>query len=179
MSDSNMTDGESTLIGNILCLSGSFFYASYTTSMKIRLDGESNTKILILFGFIGFFNIILFWPIFIIFDFLNFENFEFPNSGVFFYLILNGLIATVLSDLIWAFSVILTSPLISTIGLSLTIPLSFLVDFLLQKNHNFNFLYLFGTFLIIISFFVVNISYSVSLKKLILFVFYKLKSKFY
>ena len=43
-------------------------------------------------------------------------------------LTINGLVGTVLSDLLWAQAVLLTSPLAVNLSTCLTIPLAFLVD---------------------------------------------------
>ena len=47
-------------------------------------------------------------------------------------LTVNGLVGTVLSDLVWAQAVMLTSPLITNLGTGFTVPLSFLVDYYLR-----------------------------------------------
>merc|ERR1712078_900908 len=43
-------------------------------------------------------------------------------------LIANGLLNSVLSDLLWAKAMVLTSPTVATVGLSLTVPLAILAD---------------------------------------------------
>jgi solute carrier family 35 protein F5 len=51
---------------------------------------------------------------------------------------------TFLSQLLWARSVLLTSPLIATCGLSLTIPVAMIADFML-RNQSFGAVYLAGS----------------------------------
>jgi solute carrier family 35 protein F5 len=43
---------------------------------------------------------------------------------------INGMIGTVLSDVLWAKAIVLTSPLTVNLGMSLTIPLSCLADYI-------------------------------------------------
>jgi solute carrier family 35 protein F5 len=59
-------------------------------------------------------------------------------------LVLNGLAGTFLSQILWARSVLLTSPLIATCGLSLTIPVAMLADVFLRDRH-FGAVYLAGS----------------------------------
>lgn len=50
------------------------------------------------------------------------------------FIVLNGLCDNVLSDYLWARAIVLTSPTVATVGLSLTIPLAFLSDALLGQS---------------------------------------------
>lgn len=60
-----------------------------------------------------------------------------------------------LSDYLWARSIVLTSPTVATVGLSLTIPLAFLSDFLLGKG-TVGYLSGFGAVFVIFGFVFVN-----------------------
>jgi len=64
------------------------------------------------------------------------EEFELPTKEQFLYLGLNGLIGTVVCELIWIYACFLTSPLQGTLALSLINPGSILADYLL---HNVSF----------------------------------------
>lgn len=147
-----------TLLGNILSIYGAFFYGMYTTFVKKRVEEDSPSKILLLFAFIGFFNMILMSPLFLIVHFSHLELFEFPNLKTLSFLFLNGIFGTVLSDIFWSFGVMLTSPIICTLGLSLSIPLSIFLDWII-RNTVFNIQYFFGSFLILLGFIFVNLSY--------------------
>ena len=78
-----------------------------------------------------------------------------PSWTVMGYLVLNGLIGTVLSDYLWMLSVLLTSPVVATLGLSLTIPGSMLADFVIHQSR-FSWLYVLGSILVLMGFVVVN-----------------------
>ena len=55
---------------------------------------------------------------------------------------------------------ILTKPVIATVGLSLSIPLSIAFDFTLQKHlQSFGVQYLIGSSLVVLGFLIVNITY--------------------
>ena len=64
-----------------------------------------------------------------------------PNLQTFGYILLNGLIGTALSDYLWLLSVLLTSPVVATLGLSLTIPVSMVCDFIIHGTI-FDFVYI-------------------------------------
>ena len=93
-----------------------------------------------LFGFIGLWNTVLFWPGFLLLRWGAWE--ESPLQGmttpIFLSLLANGLLGTVLSDLLWAKSVLLASPLISTVGLSLTIPVALVLNTVLGDGPSFS-----------------------------------------
>ncbi|KAL5985670.1 hypothetical protein ACLOJK_027656 [Asimina triloba] len=47
----------------------------------------------------------------------------------------NGFFGSVLSDYIWALCVVWTTPLVATLGMSLTIPLSMVADMMIHGRH--------------------------------------------
>jgi solute carrier family 35 protein F5 len=60
-----------------------------------------------------------------------------------------------LSDVSWAYALLLTTPLIVTVGLSLTIPLS-LIGEILQYGRYSSFTYWVGAVVVFLSFLIVN-----------------------
>jgi len=101
-------------------------------------------------------------PVLGILHVLRFERFVLPSPDVFVYLISNALFGTVLSDLLWAKSMLLTSPLIATLGLSFTIPLAILQSSLISHKLHLNAIYLLGAAFMIAGFFAVNWHYQIS-----------------
>ena len=95
------------------------------------------------------------WPLGFFLDLVGIESFAFPSGQVWLYLTVNGLVGTVLSDYLWLLSVLLTSPLVSTVGLSLSIPLAMITDVII-KGKTFTFLYFLGTSLVVTGFMLVN-----------------------
>eukprot|EP00293_Proteomonas_sulcata_P008966 CAMPEP_0184305278 /NCGR_PEP_ID=MMETSP1049-20130417/14593_1 /TAXON_ID=77928 /ORGANISM="Proteomonas sulcata, Strain CCMP704" /LENGTH=151 /DNA_ID=CAMNT_0026617307 /DNA_START=381 /DNA_END=836 /DNA_ORIENTATION=+ len=82
------------------------------------------------FGFLGLIHSLFCIPILAILHFSNFEIFKPLTIEVSLYLSVNGLLGTVLSNVLWAKAIILTSPLIVNIGTSMSIPLSFFADYI-------------------------------------------------
>lgn len=114
----------SPLIGDLLALFGALFYGCYTTFVKLKIGDESRIHMPTFFGFVGLFNVLLLWPLFIVLHFLDIERFELPySSSIWLMLILNAFIGTFLSDYLWLLSMLMTSPLVVTLGISLTVSL--------------------------------------------------------
>ena len=84
------------------------------------------------------------------------ERFQFPDTYVLFYLSINAIVGTFISDYCWAQSVIKLGPLVTTLGLSVTIPLGMIVDSF-YSDIRFGWLYYVGTVLVIIGFLIVTI----------------------
>lgn len=115
-------------IGAILSLISAFFYASYLVFLKRMVENEEKIEVPMFFGFVGLFNFILLWPIFFILHYLKLEQFEWPNRNQWLFLLINGLIGTVVSEALWLWGCLLTSSLVATLALSLTFPLSMISD---------------------------------------------------
>lgn len=64
-------------------------------------------------------------------------------------------ISSLVSDIAWAYAVLLTSPIVVTVGLSTTIPLSLIGQILLNSQHA-SFVYWLGAGVVLLSFFFVN-----------------------
>ncbi len=83
---------------------------------------------------------------------LSFSNF---TSSVFGALFVEGLFDNVLADYLWARSVVLTSPTVATVGLSITIPLAIVTDFLVIGIVP-SFIVILGALLVVTGFLFVN-----------------------
>ncbi|KAJ6361234.1 hypothetical protein OIU77_031511 [Salix suchowensis] len=71
---------------------------------------------------------------------------------------------SVLSDYFWALSVVWTTPLVATLGMSLTIPLAMLADMVLH-GRRYSAIYIFGCSQVFAGFIVANISDKFSVKR--------------
>ncbi|XP_072903688.1 solute carrier family 35 member F5-like isoform X3 [Hemitrygon akajei] len=107
-------------------------------------------------GFVGLFNLLLLWPGFFLLHYTGFEVFEFPTRTVWMYILINGLIGTVLSEFLWLWGCFLTSSLIGTLALSLTIPLSMIADIYMRKME-FSWLLFAGSIPVFLSFFIATL----------------------
>lgn len=99
---------------------------------------------------------LLSWPIFFILHYSKLERFQIPSLRVIAYLLINGLVGTVLSDLLWSLCLLLTSPLLASIGITLTVPLAMIIDLILKKK-TFHFTYIIGAIAVVIGFVLVAI----------------------
>ncbi|XP_063285203.1 solute carrier family 35 member F5 [Pelobates fuscus] len=143
-------------IGSLWSLAGAMLYAVYIVMIKRKVDREDKLDIPMFFGFVGLFNLLLLWPGFFLLHYTGFEAFEFPSKLVWAYLVVNGLIGTVLSEFLWLWGCFLTSSLIGTLALSLTIPLSIIADICMQKVR-FSWVFFVGAVPVFISFFIVTL----------------------
>ena len=89
-----------------MALVSAFFYAAYIVFLKRKVDHEDKMDIPMFFGFVGLFNLTLLWPMFFILHYGHWEEFEWPDTHQWTYLIINGLIGTVLSQVLWLWYVI-------------------------------------------------------------------------
>jgi len=143
-------------VGDVLSLLGAFFYAVYATYLKIKVpeEEESSFKFSYFLGFVGFFNDFLLIPLFFLFDYTQLETFEWPSKNTVLLLSVNALIGTFVSDYCWARSVVLLGPLVTTLGITLTFPISALFDHFVNGK-DFSWLYMLGSFFIFTAFLVI------------------------
>ncbi|KAG1048596.1 hypothetical protein G6F43_009023 [Rhizopus delemar] len=161
-SDNSNIDGllspSSPLIGDILALCGALFYGCYTNLLKLKIGDESRINMPLFFGFVGVFNMLFMWPFFFVLNYFELEKFELPfSSSILIMILLNAFIGTFLSDYLWLLAMLMTSPLVVTLGVSLTIPLAIAGDAVF-KHFVPELEYAFGALLVITGFFVVNIA---------------------
>ncbi|XP_061782462.1 solute carrier family 35 member F5-like isoform X2 [Nerophis lumbriciformis] len=147
---------EKGTIGSLWSLAGALLYAVYIVLIKRLVDREDKLDIPMFFGFVGLFNLLLLWPGFLLLHYTGFEAFELPSQLVWTYILVNGLIGTVLSEFLWLWGCFLTSSLIGTLALSLTIPLSILADICMQKVH-FSWQFFAGAVPVFLSFFIATL----------------------
>ncbi|CAB9506847.1 solute carrier family 35, member F5 [Seminavis robusta] len=120
---------ERALFGDALGLISALGYGAYAVMVRVMCPrDESLMSMEVLLGYIGLFNMVALSPI------LFYQLFNGNHSDltwvVLGFLVVKGLLDNVLSDYLWARSVVLTSATVATVGLGLTIPLAFLSDVL-------------------------------------------------
>ncbi|KAL0459307.1 UNVERIFIED_CONTAM: putative vacuolar membrane protein [Sesamum latifolium] len=123
----------SPVIGDILALASSAFYAVYTTLLRHKLpddDDEVQGRVSMaqVLGFLGLFNLLLFLPVALILEFTKLENFHILSRRDLGLIVGKGLLDNVLSDYLWAKAVLLTTTTVATAGLSIQVPLAAIVD---------------------------------------------------
>lgn len=158
-------------LGDSMAFISALVYGMYVTIMKRRVGDEEKVDMKLFFGLVGVLNLVLLWPMFFILHWTNIEPFEMPPSGQIWTIVIvskvcahdhgtadrskvNSL-SSFISDLSWALAMLLTTPLVVTVGLSLTIPLS-LVGEVVQYGQYSSFLYWVGAAVVVLSFLFIN-----------------------
>ncbi|ROT43160.1 hypothetical protein SODALDRAFT_267604 [Sodiomyces alkalinus F11] len=148
------TPGELAL-GDAMALLSAVIYGVYITLMKRKVGSEERMDMQLFFGLVGTFNLLLLWPLFFIFHWTGFERFQLPPTGTIWGIIMVNAMASFISDIAWAYAMLLTTPLLVTVGLSLTIPLS-LVGEMIQYGQYSTLLYWIGAAVVVVSFLFIN-----------------------
>jgi len=124
-------------LGDALALFSAIFYGVYTIALK-KTTVKARPRSLnmpLFFGLVGVCNMVLLFPLFPILHFSGLERFALPpTQRVWTILLVNG-VSSLCSDICWAYAMVLTSPLLVTVGLSLTIPLSLVGEMVLQGHY--------------------------------------------
>ncbi|TBU46107.1 hypothetical protein BD309DRAFT_954822 [Dichomitus squalens] len=121
------------IIGDALALLSALFYALYVTLLKVRIRSESRIDMQLFFGFVGLFNILTCWPIGVVLHLTGVEPFQLPSTSKAVVALLVNMVITLSSDYIYVIAMLKTTPLVVTVGLSLTMPLAVLGDWLLSR----------------------------------------------
>ena len=122
------------LLGDSLALFSAMIYGVYTITLKrtTLLHHPLQINMPLFFGLVGTFNFFLLLPLFPILHLTGIEPFALPpNKRIWTILLINSA-SSLASDICWAYAMILTSPLVVTVGLSLTIPLSLVGEMIIQ-----------------------------------------------
>ena len=156
VSNSNL----SILFGNSLALAGALIYGIYTILLKLSTmiknsSLERNLNTHLFFALVGLSCLLFLWPIIILLHFTGAEIFALPNTRHILVLLLINILITFISDFCWCKAVILTSPLTVTVGLSLTIPLAMVGDWVF-KGFKVNWIYVTGAAIVTIGFLIIN-----------------------
>ena len=141
--------------GDILALASAVMYGIYTTVMKKRIGDEGRIDMILFFGFVGLFNLVTLLPGFFVVHFLNVERFELPPTKWITTIILVNSVTSLVADVSWAYAMLLTSPLVVTVGLSLSIPLS-LFGQMIVNGQTSSVMYWIGAAIVLVSFIFIN-----------------------
>ena len=125
--------GGSWVLGDAICLVSAIFYGLYTTATARYLPSEETTTAMLFFGYIGLLGLVLLSPLVLVLDATGVEAVAVLSSGALGLIALKGIFDNVLSDLLWAVALKMTSPTVATLCLPLTIPLSMLLDWVFRS----------------------------------------------
>ncbi|KAH0498096.1 hypothetical protein TgHK011_005370 [Trichoderma gracile] len=142
-------------LGDAMAFLSAVVYGIYVTVMKRRVGDEDKVNMQLFFGLVGLFNLALLWPLFFILHWTGIEPFELPPTSQIWAIIIINAVASFVSDISWALAMLLTTPLVVTVGLSLTIPLSLIGEMVQYQQHS-SFVYWIGAAVVFVSFVFVN-----------------------
>ncbi|KAI9164317.1 hypothetical protein H9P43_008146 [Blastocladiella emersonii ATCC 22665] len=152
------TEAANPILGDVLALIGAVFYAIYIVFLKVKIGHESRLRTSLFFAFVGAFNAVFLLPFMGLAHITGVETFRWPEKEVWGVLIINAMFGTVLSDYLWITAMLMTGPIVVTVGLSLTTPLSMIGDLIL-KGITYSPLYVTGAVLIVIGFIGANLEF--------------------
>ncbi|CAO2839892.1 unnamed protein product [Amaranthus hypochondriacus] len=127
------------VFGDILSLSSAGLYSVYITLIRKKFpDDEKSDQVSMaqFLGFLGFFNLIIFFPVMLLLHLTQLESFTTFTWKQFSLIVGKGLLDNVLSDYLWAKAVLLTTTTVATAGLTIQVPLAALVDTLIGNAPN-------------------------------------------
>jgi len=145
---------KNTAFGDVLALISAMVYACYSTMMKKLVQDDSRLLADLFFGVVGTFCFFVCWPLLGVLHYLEIETLQVPSLKVLAMLSVNAIV-NVISDYTWVRSILLTSPLVATIGLGLTIPVAMIADVIFH-DADYSVKYYGACFLVVIGFLFVN-----------------------
>jgi solute carrier family 35 protein F5 len=118
--------------GDLICILSALFYGLYTVNIRRKIEGDDESvPMTLFFSFMGLAIALTTGPLLFLLWLIGVPlgKFSFPILGA---LVLKGLLDNVLSDYLWARSILLIGPTLATSGLALQVPIAVISDALLK-----------------------------------------------
>lgn len=126
---------ERSVSGDLVALLAAMGYGAYTTLIRLQLPDEESVSMQLVLGYIGLVVLCACLPVILLLLALGVHQLQWQVSWTALgFIVLGGLCDNVFSDYLWARAVVLTSPTVATVGMSITIPFAMLSDLMLQKS---------------------------------------------
>ncbi|KAF8295423.1 hypothetical protein DL93DRAFT_2091680, partial [Clavulina sp. PMI_390] len=143
------------LLGDFLALASAFFYGLYVTLLKVRVRSESRMDMRLFFGFVGAISICTTWVVGVLLHVTGIEEFAWPTGRRQWVGVLLNMLITLSSDYLYVLAMLKTTPLMVTVGLTLTIPCALLGDAFLGTYASLQVVG--GAMLVILAFFAIGL----------------------
>ncbi|PWN47298.1 hypothetical protein IE53DRAFT_402615 [Violaceomyces palustris] len=154
-------------LGDALALLSAFLYSIYVMMLKVKIGSEDRISMPLFFGFVGAFNIIALWPIGLLLHLTGIEPFQLPPNAATWLGVVVNMSITFVSDLVYLLAMLKSSPLATTLGLSLTIPLALAGD-ILRGSHSGGLQAGLGSVMVLLSFLAIGLADNAAMQNEIL-----------
>ncbi len=129
----------------------------YVTLLKLRIGSEDRVSMPLFFGLVGLFSTALLWPIGVLLHLTGLETFSWPADRLTWAGVGVNMCITFVSDFVYLLAMLKSSPLIATVGLSLTIPLAVIGD-IAKGSHSGGFQAVLGSAMVLLSFVAIGLA---------------------
>ncbi|WFD06577.1 hypothetical protein MVES1_001929 [Malassezia vespertilionis] len=144
------------VLGDFLAIFSALCYAIYVTLLKVRIGSEDRISMPLFLGLVGAFNLVAFWPLGLLLHATGIEPFALPQGEFVWAGIFLNMAVAVVSDFAYLIAMLKSSPLFTTVGLSLTIPMAALGD-LTRYQQSMGIQSALGVILVLLSFGVIAV----------------------
>ncbi|KOS18412.1 putative vacuolar membrane protein [Escovopsis weberi] len=143
-------------LGDAMAFLSAIIYGFTTTRLKKRVVSDDGNDMQLVLALAGLFTLLVSWPLFFLLHWTGIETFELPSTGQIWAIFAFNSASSYFGDVLWAYALLLVSPLVVTVGLSTTIPVS-LVGEMFQYGQYSSFMYWVGASIVFLSFIFISI----------------------